>query len=117
MSHTFGNIPIASIVLTPIVMIFAYIIVICGILSLILPTTLASTTMAVAEWAAQIQNSVVEYSATLPYASIDHTMSDAEVMMCYATYIAITLLAASINRKKVVTLSYVDTPRDRAPQE
>ena len=116
-SHTFGNIPIASIVLTPIVMIFAYIIVICGILSLILPTTLASATMAVAEWAAQIQNSVVEYSATLPYASIDHTMSDAEVMMCYATYIAITLLAASINRKKVVTLSYVDTPRDRAPQE
>lgn len=116
-SHTFGNMPVASIVLTPAVMLFAYIIVICGILSLILPTSLASTTMAVAEWAAHVQNSVVEYSATLPYASINHTMSEGEVMICYATYIAITLLAGSINRKKVVTLSYADTPRHRTSQE
>lgn len=114
-SHTFGNMPVASIVLTPAVMLFAYIVVICGILSLILPTSLASMTMAAAEWAASIQNGVVEYSATLPFHTINHTMSEVEMMLCYATYIAVTLLLASINRKKVVTLSYVDTSRDRTP--
>lgn len=116
-SHTFGNMPVASIVLTPLVILFAYAIVICGILSLIMPAPIASAMMAVAEWAAHIQNSIVEYSATLPLASIDHTMSEGEVVVCYAAYIVITLLLASINRKKVVTLSYADTPRYRAPQE
>lgn len=116
-SHTFGNMPIASIVLTPAVMLFAYAIVICGILSLIMPASLAAVMMAAAERAAHMQNSVVEYAATLPFASIGHTMSEGEVAICYATYIVITLLAASINRKKVVTLSYADTPRYREPQE
>lgn len=111
-SHTFGNMPIASVVLTPIVMIFAYIIIVCGILTLILPAAIAPLTMAAAEWGAAMQNSIVEYSATLPFASIHHTITTTEMALCYATYIAITLLIWSINRKKVVTLSYDDTPRD-----
>ena len=108
-SYTFGNLPIASIVLTPAVMLFAYIIIIAGIATLILPTAIASTTAAIAEWAAGLQNNIVEYAARLPIAELRYTMTEGEVVLCYATYVAITLLVWGINRKKVVTLSYDDT--------
>ena len=90
-------------------MLFAYIIIIAGIATLILPTAIASTTAAIAEWAAGLQNSIVEYAARLPIAELRYTMTEGEVVLCYATYVAITLLVWGINRKKVVTLSYDDT--------
>lgn len=109
-SHTFGNLPIASVVLTPMVMLFSYLVVAFGILSLILPVSLAAYSMSVAEWAAGVQNSVVSYSAALPYVALDYTVTEGVMWLCYALYIAITLVAWSVNRKKMVTLSYVNTP-------
>ena len=109
-SHTFGNLPIASVILTPAVMLFSYLIVAFGIFTLILPTPLSVYCLNVAEWAAEMQNSIVEYSASLPFASIDYTMTEGDMWLCYSIYVTITLLTWSINRKKVVTLSYANTP-------
>lgn len=107
-SHTFGNIPIVGVVLTPCVMLFAYAIVACGIVAVVLPAPLGYPFGVVAEWAARLQNIVVEWSAELPFASVEHTMPQWGVALTYAIYGTITLLCWSRNQKKVVTLPRYD---------
>ena len=107
-SHTFGNIPIVGVVLTPCVMLFAYAIVACGIVAVVLPAPLGYPFGVVAEWAARLQNIVVEWSAELPFASVEHTMPQWGGALTYAIYGAITLLCWSRNQKKVVTLPRYD---------
>lgn len=103
-SHTFGNLPIVGVVLTPCVLLFSYAIVIGGILTIVLPTALALPFAVVAEWAAGVQNSIVMWAAELPFASVEYTMPGWGVALCYIIYTAITLLYWSKNQKKVVTL-------------
>jgi competence protein ComEC len=107
-SHTFGNLPITGVVVTPCVMLFAYAIVSCGILAVVLPIWLGAPFAAVAEWAARIQNGVVEWASNLPFASVEYAMPKWGVALCYTLYVAITLLYWSKNQKKVVTLPRYD---------
>ena len=107
-SHTFGNLPIVGIVLTPCVLLFSYAVVIGGMLTVVLPAAIAIPFAAVAEWAAGVQNSIVIWAAELPFASVEYTMSEWGVAMCYVTYAAITLLYWNKNQKKVVTLPRYD---------
>jgi competence protein ComEC len=107
-SHTFGNLPIVGVVVTPCVMLFAYAIVSCGILAVVLPIWLGAPFAAVAEWAARIQNGVVEWASNLPFASVEYAMPKWGVALCYGCYAAITLLYWSKNQKKVVTLPRYD---------
>ncbi|MBQ2142522.1 MAG: ComEC/Rec2 family competence protein, partial [Alistipes sp.] len=110
-SHTFGNLPIIGVVVTPCVMLFAYAIVACGILAVVLPTPVGYPFAAVAEWAAHIQNIVVEWAANLPFALVEYAMPKWGVALCYLTYTAITLLYWSKNQKKVITLSRYADPQ------
>lgn len=110
-SHTFGNLPIIGVVVTPCVMLFAYAIVACGILAVALPTPVCYPFAAVAEWAAHIQNIVVEWASNLPFASVEHAMPKWGVALCYLAYAAITLLYWSKNQKKVITLSRYADPQ------
>ena len=103
-SHTFDNVPIVGVVVTPCVLLFAYAIVACGILAVVLPVPVGYPFAAVAEWAAHVQNGVVAWSADLPFAAVEYTMPAWGVVLCYALYAAITLLYWSKNQKKVVTL-------------
>lgn len=105
-SHTFGNIPIVGVVATPIVLTFAYVIVGAGIFVLLLPHPLSAPFGAIAEWAASLQNGVVEWFATLPFASVEHTLSATSLAIYYVVFLAITTLIWSINRKKELTLYY-----------
>ena len=107
-SHTFDNLPIIGVVLTPCVLLFSYAIVACGLFALILPTAIAPPFATVAEWAAGVQNSIVMWASELPFASVEYSMSGWGVAVCYATYVAITLLYWSKNQKKVVTLPRYD---------
>ena len=107
-SHTFDNVPIVGVVVTPCVMLFAYAIVACGILAVMLPSPVGYPFAIVAEWAAHIQNIVVEWAADIPFASVAYTMPRWGVVLCYALYAAITLLCWSRNQKKVVTLPRYD---------
>lgn len=103
-SHTFDNLPIVGAVVTPFVLLFAYVTVICGIIAVVLPTSLATPLVAVAEWAAHMQNIVVEWAAELPFAAIEYTMSGWGVVVCYAIYLVITLVGWMKYQKKVITL-------------
>lgn len=107
-SYTFDSMPIVGVVVTPCVLIFAYIIVVCGLFVLALPLSVAAPFAAAAEWAAGVQNSVVGWAAELPFASIGYTMSGWEVSTIYAIFTIITAIIWSINRKKVVSLSRYD---------
>ena len=107
-SHTFDNLPVVGVVLTPCVLLFSYAIVIGGILAVALPTSIAMPFAAVAEWAAGVQNSIVIWASELPFASVEYTMSGWGVATCYMAYAAITLLYWSKNQKKVVTLPRYD---------
>ncbi|MBQ2240480.1 MAG: ComEC/Rec2 family competence protein [Alistipes sp.] len=107
-SHTFGNLPIIGVVVTPFVLLFAYAIVACGIFAVVLPPPLGYPFAMVAEWAARMQNIVVEWAAELPFASVEWSMPKWGVALCYLLYAAITLLYWSKNQKKVVTLPRYD---------
>lgn len=107
-SHTFGNIPLVGVLLTPCVLLFSNIVVGGGILAVIMPTAIAVPFAWAAEWAAGVQNRVVVWAADLPLASVNYAMSEHEVMLCYLIYIVITLLYWSKNQKKVVTLPHYD---------
>lgn len=110
-SHTFGNLPIIGVVVTPCVILFAYAIVACGIIAVVLPAPVGYPFAVMAEWAARMQNVVVEWSADLPFASVEYAMPKWGVVLCYLAYAAITLLYWSKNQKKVITLSRYANPQ------
>ena len=110
-SHTFGNLPIIGVVVTPCVMLFAYAIVACGIIAVVLPSPVGYPFAVVAEWAARMQNIVVEWAADLPFASVEYAMPKWGVVLCYLVYATITLLYWSKNQKKVITLSRYANPQ------
>lgn len=105
-SHTFGNIPIVGVLVTPIVLLFAYVVVAAGIFVLIVPHPLSIPFGYVAEYVASLQNSIVERFAALPFASVEYTITTPSLTIYYVVFIAITALVWSINRKKELTLSY-----------
>lgn len=108
-SHTFGNMPIAGVVITPMVMLMAYAIVGAGLFAVILPGVVAVPFAAVSQFCAGMQNSVVLWAAERGFAGVEYTMTSKEVMLCYGVFVVITIVVWSIYRKKVVTLlEYVD---------
>ncbi len=91
-SSTFDNIPVVGVVATPVVLITAYAIVGCGVMTLILPHPVAQYFALGAEWLASVQNSVVEWFAALPFASIEHTLSTPAIAIYYTLFALVTLL-------------------------
>lgn len=90
-SATFGNIPLVGVVATPVVLITAYMIVGCGVMTLILPYPVAQYFALCAEWLASVQNGVVEWFAALPFANIEHTISSPAIAIYYTLFALVTL--------------------------
>ena len=107
-SHTFGGIPIAGIVVTPLAMITAYLILGFGIFALILPIPVAQLFVWCMERSAWLQNMVVERASWWPYSSIEYRMTEGQVAIIYALIVLITLGIWCFKPKKVVTLSEDD---------
>ncbi len=99
-SATFDNIPLVGVVATPVVLITAYMIVGCGVMTLILPHPIAQYFALCAEWLASVQNSVVEWFAALPFASVQHSLSPVTIAIYYMLFAIVTLLIWSRNPKK-----------------
>lgn len=91
-SATFGNIPIVGVIATPVVLLTAYVIVCCGVVTLLLPHPLAQPFAYCAEWCASLQNSVVEWFASLPFASIQHTLTPTTIAVYYSLFVLATIL-------------------------
>jgi competence protein ComEC len=104
-SHTFGNLPLAGVVITPVVLIFAYAVVGCGLLALVLPGVVALPFAWLGEWCAWLQNGVVLWAAERGITGVEYRMTTGEVAVWYAVVGVITIVAWSVNRKKVITLS------------
>lgn len=105
-SSTFDNIPIVGVVATPAVLLTAYAIVGCGVITLILPHPVAQYFALCAEWLASVQNSVVEWFASLPFASIQHTLSTPTIAIYYTIFALATL--ALWSRKPKVKRLHID---------
>ena len=111
-SSSFGRLALIGVILTPFAMLCSYVIVTMGIFTIVLPHPLAYPFAVVGEWAAKLQNFIVECGASLRFASVEFAMSGVGVFLCYAIFVVITLSIWSINRKKLITL-YIDDKLDR----
>ncbi len=99
-SHTFGHITLASILLTPIVALFTYVIIFGGLIALLLPHPLSQYLYSVSEIAARLQNSVVDYVASWQWVAVDHTLSIDAVWLCYAAIAGISIVIACTTDRK-----------------
>lgn len=99
-SATFGNIPVVGVIATPVVLLTAYAIVGCGVMTLILPHALAQYFAYIAEWMASLQNIVVEWFSRLPFANVEQTLSPATIAIYYTILTATTLIIWSLKPRK-----------------
>lgn len=110
-SATFDNIPVVGVVATPIVLLTAYVIVGCGVMTLLLPHPLSLPFAYCAEWCASLQNMVVEWFASLPFASVEHTLSPTTIAIYYAVFVVVTLILWSrkaMRAQRAFTLSELE---------
>jgi competence protein ComEC len=98
-SCTFGNIPFSGVVITPMVMMLAYMIVGCGIFILLLSPPLSLPFILIGEWIAAVQNYVVCWAVERGITGVDYKATVGEGLLCYAIYGAITLVALSFESK------------------
>lgn len=98
-SCTFGNIPFSGVVITPMVMMLAYVIVGCGIFILLLSPPLSLPFILIGEWIAAVQNYVVCWAVERGITGVDYKATVGEGLLCYAIYGAITLVALSFKSK------------------
>ena len=85
-ANTFSTVSLVGILINPVVILLANIVVLSGVLALALPFTAP-----LAELAAEWQNHIVEWAASLPYGHFDITISDAMMWAIYALFTTITL--------------------------
>jgi len=107
-SHAFGYVSWAGVLISPAVMTTATVIVVCGALAVVLPAGwLAAPLGFVLDRAARLQNFVAE-SASASWCAADWRMNGVEMTAAYALFAAITLAIWSADRKKTVTLPDYD---------
>lgn len=85
-ANTFSTISLVGILINPVVILLANIVVLAGVLALALPFM-----GAVADFAASLQNVVVEWAAKLPYGHFNITISEGAMWGIYVLFIIITL--------------------------
>lgn len=90
-SHTFGNIALIGVGVTPILLFTSYIIVACGVLVLLLPEVVGYPFALGAGWAAELQNDITMRAASYQWASIDYSLPGWGVAVCYMLYFAISV--------------------------
>lgn len=100
LSHTFGYITLASIALTPVVILFTYAIVFFGLAALMMPHPISQYLAMVSQWAAECQNSVVSYVARWESISIEYSLSTEGVAICYIVIAIISTIILVVPRRK-----------------
>lgn len=98
-SHTFGNIPLASIALTPLVLLFAYGIIACGTITLLLPHPLSVPFAFLSEILAKCQNYIVCLAHDYGITGVEYSMTGYHIIIYYAIFVVITIIAKLISAK------------------
>lgn len=98
-SHTFGIVPLAGVVLNPAVVVLAAVVVAGGLLSLLFPPL-----GVVAAGAASLLNTLAERVAALPYGAAEHALPAVPTAALYLLFLLATAAAWSREPKKSVSL-------------
>lgn len=92
---TFESISLVGVLINPVVILLANIVVLTGVVALAFPAM-----GVVAEWAAEWQNCVVEWAASLPYGHFEATIPEWVMWSIYALLIVATALFWSAPNEK-----------------
>ena len=85
-ANTFSTISLVGVLINPVVILLANIIVLAGLLSLGIPPVAA-----IAEISAKWQNSIIEWSASLPFGHFNATIPDWVMWVLYLLFGVVTL--------------------------
>lgn len=102
-SHTFGIVPVAGVLLNPIVIPLAGVVVTGGIMVLLLPVS-AFALRPIAEGAAEALNTLARLTASTPCSTVEYTLSDRATAAIYLLFILLTAAAWCRKPKKSVHL-------------
>ena len=94
-SHTFSTVSLVGILINPVVIILANVILLAGVISLALPFM-----SVVAEWAAWLQNGVVEWASRVLCGHFDVEMPSWAMWTIYALYVVVTILLLLLPKPK-----------------
>ena len=86
-SETFSMVSLVGILINPAVILLANIVVLAGVVAIALPFTAI-----IAEYAAEWQNRVVEWAATLPYGHFEYAMPEWAMWAIYGLFAVVTIL-------------------------
>ncbi len=86
-ANTFSTVSLVGILINPAVILLANIVVLAGVVAIALPFTAV-----VAEYAAEWQNQIVEWAASLPYGHFIMTIPEWAMWAIYGVFLAVTLL-------------------------
>ena len=86
-ANTFSTVSLVGILINPMVILLANIVVLAGVIALAIPTI-----GVVAAWAAEWQNRVVEWAASLPYGHFEFSISDGALWGIYTLFAVATAL-------------------------
>ena len=92
---TFSTVSLVGILINPIVILLANIIVLAGVVALALPFA-----GVVAEVAAEWQNRVVEWAASVPYGHFEVSLSEGAMWGIYTLFAVVTILIFSLPERK-----------------
>ena len=86
-ANTFSIVSLVGILINPAVILLANIVVLAGVVAIALPFTAI-----IAEYAAEWQNQIVEWAASLPYGHFIMTIPEWAMWLIYGVFLVITLL-------------------------
>ncbi|MBR5808057.1 MAG: ComEC/Rec2 family competence protein [Alistipes sp.] len=94
-ANTFSTVSLVGILINPAVIVLANIIVLTGVIALAIPPIAV-----VAEMAAEWQNRIVEWAATLPYGHFDITISEWAMWGAYALFAVVTIVLLLLPKRE-----------------
>ena len=86
-ANTFSTVSLVGILINPAVILLANIVVLAGVVAIALPFTAI-----IAEYAAEWQNQIVEWAASLPYGHFIMTIPEWAMWLIYGVFLVVTLL-------------------------
>lgn len=102
-SHTFGLVPLAGVVLSPVVVVLACVVVGGGVVALLVPPV-AGLVLPLAEGAAEWLNAVARAVAAVPAGAAEYILPGWATAAVYLFFAAVTLAAWCVEPKKSVHL-------------
>lgn len=108
-SHLFGRLSIAGILIAPLVTVTANIILLVSLVWVTLPVgALSGVVASILNCVAGFQNDVVRFCSSIDCLSFEYTLSMRGVMVCYALLLLVWVVVCVVVRRKNSTATLID---------